>query len=398
MIVGTIGTRTLNLDGTKWKWSLEEDVALCRTVLQHGREHVVPTLKWIQGVFTPVPLELIGRTHKGLFSRLLKLQPLLLKHLEANGYSGEELYKWLHTRHLNSKDRRRAYTFEEDLSLCREVVKTWRDYHGPFVPSPSWFSHPMVGRNPVLEKRSGFGLYLHYKNCLSHGLERAVVAHNQEWSFVQIDFSWLKEKHGLSMPGLENADITHDDFSIKAEQSLGHSSIDALCGANLKLPIWHHRETSAFDVVENSSSATATMTTIVPVNTSVLPQSVSSSPDGVPERPLKRRRRKFIQFTYEEDECICLTILRVELDLSFNDRWDGRKIGPLWFQSHLLDKGLLSNRSRKSLYDRYSFKLRRFLSDQVALEWTNVRLQGGAFSLGSVEQRMLNWLRELHFG
>lgn len=394
MIVGTIGTRTLNLDGTKWKWSLEEDVALCRTVLEHGREHVVPTLKWIQGVFTPVPLELLGRTHMGLFSRLLKLQPLLLKHLEASGYSGEELYKWLYTRHLNSKDRRRAYTFEEDLSLCREVVRTWRDYHAPFVPSPSWFDHHVVGRNPVLEKRSGFGLYLHYRNCLSHGLERAVVAHNQEWSFVQIDFSWLKEKHGLSLPGLENLDATYDDFSVDAEQPLGQSS-EALCGANLKLPLWHHHETSAFDVVENTSSATATTTTIVSP-TSVLPHSVSSSPDGVPERPLKRRRM-YMQFTYEEDECICLAILRVELDLPCNDRWDGRKIGPLWFQKHLLDKGLLSNRSRKSLYDRYSFKLRRFLSYHVALEWTNVRLQGGTFSLYAVEQRVLNWLRERHF-
>lgn len=37
-----------------------------------------------------------------------------------------------------------------------------------------------------------------FKNSLAKDLVDAVVLHNERWSFVKINFSWLKIRHGLS--------------------------------------------------------------------------------------------------------------------------------------------------------------------------------------------------------
>lgn len=131
----------------------------------------------------------------------------------ANRYSGEELHSWLNHLHKNSIQGRGAgaYTFDEDLTLCREVVKAWFENRGPCVPSLTWFDHHVAGKCPMLGKRTSLSLSHRYQNYLSLGMKSAVVAHNEQWSLVRISFSWLKEQHGLNdEANLEN----HDDFGV----------------------------------------------------------------------------------------------------------------------------------------------------------------------------------------
>lgn len=408
MIVGSTNLKEKVFE-SKRKWSLSEDYVLCKTILDHGQEHLKPNFKSIQNAFTPTPVELQGRTHFSLFRRFVLLQPSLREHLfetSCSRNSSDELYKWLRTRHVNAAVHSRNFSFEEDLALCRAVVKSWHENRGPCVPNKTWFEQNVAGKNPTLGKRSSNSLYRRYQHYLSPWMESAVVAHDERWSFVRIDFSWLQEQHGLNVLKSENSHVIRSypcstcevDFGVEAEQPLGHS-----CKASLgsELPLWHHEKASAF---ENAIAivCVATTNTSTSITTVVRPGHHSSctSPDSVPERPSKRGRT-LQRFTYEEDECICLTVLRDEFDEFEHNctrKLMDRTIGQIWFQSHLLDKGLLNHRSCNSLYRRFWSKLRAGLLINVTSECASAESRGATLSLEAVERRVLDWLRELHYG
>lgn len=79
-------------------WTTDQDFLICSILLEHGLESVELGLEWIQELFTPLPVELFGRTHGEIASRIKHLQPTLLDFLRSKKrFSGSELRKWLET-------------------------------------------------------------------------------------------------------------------------------------------------------------------------------------------------------------------------------------------------------------------------------------------------------------
>lgn len=188
------------------EWSIVEDCCLCKTVMNEVEsEHFQPTLRLIQDLFNPLPIELKRRTHLDLLRKVLNLkQPLHLKHREtASINSDEELSRWpCVSMQEYYEPVSSTFSFEEDLSLCRDVVNAWQENGGQCIPNTSWFERNVAGTNPIFESRSGHSLHQHYCSNLSHNMANAVVIHNESWSYIQIDFSWLKAKHGLTSQSL----------------------------------------------------------------------------------------------------------------------------------------------------------------------------------------------------
>lgn len=110
-------------------WTADQDFLICSILLEHGLESVELGLEWIQELFTPLPVELFGRTHSEIASRIKRLQPTLLNFLRSKKrFSGSELRKWLETEACSSSSfvvlfNARTYLqneLKEEMS-CRTV-------------------------------------------------------------------------------------------------------------------------------------------------------------------------------------------------------------------------------------------------------------------------------------
>lgn len=77
-------------------WTIDLDFLICSILLDHGLEEIELGLEWVQELFTPLPVQLFGRTHSEIASRIKRLQLTLLNFLRSKKrFNGAELVKWL---------------------------------------------------------------------------------------------------------------------------------------------------------------------------------------------------------------------------------------------------------------------------------------------------------------
>lgn len=99
---------------------------------------------------------------------------------------------------FNRLNKRRRLTFEQDLTLCREVVCIWwKQTKGTCAPPESFFAKSVVGQNPLLEGIDGTALHCYFKENLLEKLQGSILSHNNNWSTIKVDFGWLKRQHNL---------------------------------------------------------------------------------------------------------------------------------------------------------------------------------------------------------
>lgn len=291
----------------RWKWSPNEDFCLCKHVLECGFEQST----------SPLPKELEGRRLPAVVERFLLLKPALLQHVKSHPWGSpgslEKLREWVYTRNcallLEHQEycRQRWYSFEEDLEICCEVMKCWHQRRNTCAPSSDWFEMFVVGKNPLLEGRSGVSLYARYKEHLEKEMISAVVTCNDSWTSIKVSLSWLKQMHRLA--------------------SQEHS-----------------------------------------------------------EPPLKRMRPNVSRYTWEEDKILCMTVLRVALS---KGAFVAPRLNEAWFETNVIQMGLITERSCSSLLSRYTRKLCCGLSKTLSA------LSSSASAIER-ELAVLAWLESMH--
>lgn len=92
---------------------------------------------------------------------------------------------------------RSSFSFEQDLTLCREAIEFWWRSGGPSLPPERWFEENVVGQNPLLEGIHHTVLSHRFKEHIYEKLVSSVISHKSDWSVVQVYLGWLKKQHGL---------------------------------------------------------------------------------------------------------------------------------------------------------------------------------------------------------
>lgn len=103
-------------------WTTDQDFLVCNILLEHGLEHVELGLEWVRELFLPLPLELFGRTHSEIASRIKTLQAILLSFLKSRKrFSGAELVKWLRRDGSSCSSLEAEVSIEGDFEGCNEA-------------------------------------------------------------------------------------------------------------------------------------------------------------------------------------------------------------------------------------------------------------------------------------
>lgn len=142
-------------------FSLDEDVALVQRLADCGGLLLAPSLAFLRAICLPRPPPLLLRSLADLLLRWSLLrEPLLAAVARAQREGRSELpWEWLQERRPSAE----AFGFEQHLALCQLVVA--RGLVGVAL-SQRWFHDNVVGRVPLLGRRSAVQLHAEYASRL----------------------------------------------------------------------------------------------------------------------------------------------------------------------------------------------------------------------------------------
>lgn len=96
------------------------------------------------------------------------------------------------TQTLDSND---WFTYQQDMTLCLDVMMAWQENQGPWCPQAPWFDEH---KGLVVMDQDSASIARHFRDKLSKELEESVLFHSDDWSFVRIDLGWLHRRHYLT--------------------------------------------------------------------------------------------------------------------------------------------------------------------------------------------------------
>lgn len=209
---------------------------ICSLILQRGYEEVVPNSGLVEKLFTPLPVQLLGRTFSEIVQRAETLQPIFLEFVKSKKrFSGAELFKLL-LKKVQKKDLRGAepilkrartwkkFSVEEDFCICSEIARAVYEQRAPPVFGQHWFRLNLV-ESGLLVSRSSNTLYERFRWHLKPGLF-AVVERARATSLslnvpLSLDFleesvlQWLRLLHnGLEEPIIAEKGVEDDQTKI----------------------------------------------------------------------------------------------------------------------------------------------------------------------------------------
>lgn len=93
-----------------------------------------------------------------------------------------------------TSDKNDWFTYQQDMALCLDVTMAWHESRGPSCPPAAWFEEH---KSATVMDQDSTSIANHFEVRLANELKESVLFHSDDWSFIRIDFGWLRKRHGI---------------------------------------------------------------------------------------------------------------------------------------------------------------------------------------------------------